>query len=97
MNNATITQMPTLCVPEKLDRKEAIDHINYLQNSILEQGQTLHDVCCKLHDMNKMALHLESLLGALVDSYDAGDQAAILHQIKQLSERCRSYKKPEVH
>lgn len=97
MNGQTITMMPTMCIPEKLNKKELVEQYKYMEGQAFKQGQALHDVCCKLHDINKMALHLESLLGALVDSYDANDQEAIAVQLKAVSERRKPYKKQEVH
>ena len=97
MNGATITQMPTMCIPEKLTHQELIEQYKYMEDTAFKQGQTLHEVCSSLHEMNKMALHLESLLFALVDSFDANDQEAISLQLKQLSDRRKSFKKTEVH
>ena len=96
MKGLTVTMLPTMCAPEKLSREQLVEQVTYLQEEIFKQGQVLHDVCCKLADMSKMAHRLDSLLGALVDSYDAGDQAAILLQIKRLSEP-RTEQKAKVH
>lgn len=95
--NQTITVMPILIEPEKLSKQELLEKCKDQQQTMILQGQTLHEVCCKLHDMNKMALHLESILGALVDSFDANDRPAIALQLRQMSDRRKSYKKPEVH
>lgn len=94
--SATITQLPTLCSPEKLSKKELIDQVNYLQEATMQQGQQLHDVNCKMAETCIIANHLASQLHALADSYDAGDQAAILLQIKNLSEQ-RIKQKAKVH
>lgn len=92
----TITMMPTLCVPEKLDKKALIDQVNYLQDAIMQQGDQLHDAKCRLAETSKLANTLADHLYKLADAYDAGDQASILLQVKHLSERRKSYKKPEV-
>lgn len=97
MNGPTITQMPTLCAPEKLDRKALIEQVNYLQEHLLKEGQMLHEVSHKLHEMIDLSHALSSHLYALCDSYDAGDQAAVLLQVKKLSERRAEFKKEKVH
>lgn len=96
MNNAIITQMPTLCVPEKLEKKELIEQVNYLQDECILTGQRLHETSCRLSDLVVMANVLASHIGALVDSYEAGDQAAILLQVKKLAES-RAAQRAKVH
>lgn len=94
--NATITQMPTLCAPEKLSKEELIKQVNYLQDAVFEQGQHLHEESSERAQACIIANHLASQLHALMDSYDAGDQAAILLQVKNLSEQ-RIKQKAKVH
>lgn len=96
MNGATITMMPTLCNPEKLSREELIKQVNYLQDVVFEQGQKLHEESSERAQACIIANHLASQLHALMDSYDAGDQAAILLQVKNLSEQ-RTKQKAKVH
>ncbi len=96
MNGATITQMPTMCVPERLSKKELVEQYKYMEETAFNQGQMLHEVNVKLGETCIIANQLASVLWALVDSYDAGDQAAILLQIKKLSEQ-RSSQKAKVH
>lgn len=97
MTHATITPMPTLCNPEKLNAKELVEHINYLQDAVLQQGQALHDTSVKLGEMCGLANTLASHLYALVDAFDEGDQKAIAVQLTMLSERRKSFKNPGVH
>ena len=97
MNNATITPMPALCNPEKLNAKELVAHINYLQDAVLQQGQAMHDTSIQLGEMCGIAKTLASHLYALVDAFDEGDQKAIAVQLTMLSERRKSFKKPGVH
>jgi hypothetical protein len=96
MSGATITQMPTLCVPEKLNKQELIDQVIYLQKAIFQQGQQLHEANSLQHQTCIIANHLASQLHALMDSFDAGDQAAILLQLKELAES-RTKRKAKVH
>ena len=97
MSGATITRMPTLCNPEKLNSKELVEHINYLQDAVLQQGSALHDTSVKLGEMCGIVNTLASHLYALVDAFDENDQEAIAVQLKMLSERRKSFKKPGVH
>lgn len=98
MNGATITMIPTLCNPEKLSKEELIEQVSYLQDAIFEQGQKLHEESSERAQACIIANHLASQLHALMDS-DAGDQAAILLQVKNLSEQRakQSKQKAKVH
>lgn len=97
MNGAIITRLPTLCNPDKLGLAELREHYKRLEGDAIDQAQQLSDACAKLHEMNVLAQNLSAILYALCDSYEAGDQAAILLQVKKLSDRRKSFKKPEVH
>lgn len=96
MNGPIVTQLPTLCAPEKLSREELIKQVNYLQDAVFEQGQHLHEEKAERSQACAIANHLAAQLHALIDSYDAGDQAAILLQVKNLSEQ-RAKQKAQVH
>lgn len=96
MNGETITMMPTMCIPEKLSKQELVEQYKHMEETAFKQGQMLHEVNCKLAETCTLANTLADHLYKLTDSYDAGDQAAILLQVKHLSERRKSYKK-EVH
>lgn len=96
MNSATITKCVTLCTPEKLSREELIAQVNYLQDAALKDFLVMSDVNSTLNEVRGVAHRLDAMLGALVDSYDAGDQAAILLQVKKLSEQ-RAARKAKVH
>lgn len=97
MNRAIITSLPTLCNPEKFDLKELREQYKLLEGDAIRQAQQLSDVCAKLHEMNVLAQDLSAIIYALCDSYEAGDQAAILLHVKKLAERRKAYKKPGVH
>ena len=97
MKGFSITRCVTLCSPEKLSREELIEQVNYLQNDALKTTMTLSEVNAKLRDMCGVANTLSAHLYALCDSYDEGDQAALLLQVKTLSERRKSFKKAKVH
>lgn len=96
MNGATITRLPTLCVPEKLSREQLVEQVNHLQDSLLMQGHKLHEESVKLAETRVIANHLATQLQVLMDSCDAGDQAAILLQVKKLAQQ-RTAKKGRVH
>ncbi|MEW6562729.1 MAG: hypothetical protein AB1400_05785 [Pseudomonadota bacterium] len=91
MNGVTVTQMPTLCAPEKLDREALIQQLNYLQDYLMDQGMTMHEVCSKLAEMNRLANNLSSLLYSLIDAYDENDQAAIEVQLRKLSDQRKQF------
>lgn len=91
MNGATVTMMPTLCVPERLDRDALIAQVNYLQDHLMDQGMTMHEVCSKLAEMNQVANRLSSLLYALIDAFDENDQAAIEVQLRKLSDQRKQF------
>lgn len=95
-NDLTITRLPTLCNPEKLTPKELREQYLRLEEDAIRQGIELSEVSAKLHQMNCLAQQLSSVLYALCDSYEAGDQAAILLQVKKLAER-RIQQKAKVH
>ncbi|MBI5626096.1 MAG: hypothetical protein HY935_02670 [Nitrosomonadales bacterium] len=97
MSGSTITRLPTLCNPDKLSVKELREQYKRLEGDAIEQGLQLSDVCAKLHEMNVLAHNLSASIYALIDSFDANDRPAIALQLRQMSDRRKSYKKPEVH
>lgn len=96
MNSLLITRVPTLCNTENMKLPELREQYKRLEGDAIDQAQQLSDVCAKLHEMNLLALNLQAHLYALCESWDAGDQAAILLQVKQLAER-RIKTKAKVH
>lgn len=97
MNGATVTQLPTLCNPDMLTHEELIEEYKYMEDAMFHQSQTLHEVSSKLHEMNTLAHNLSSIIYALCDSFDAGDQAAILLQVKKLAEQRSRHGKGKAH
>jgi len=97
MRNTIITRLPTLCNTEKFNLKELREQYDLLEGEAIRQGLELSDVCSKLHQMNVLAQNLSAILYSLCDSYEAGDQAAILLQVKKLSKNREDAKKVRVH
>jgi len=91
-----ITRLPTLVDIDKMGLKELREQYKRLEGEAIDQSQKLSDVCAKLHEMNVIAHNISSLIFALCDSYEAGDQAAILLQVKNLSDQ-RKAPKRKVH
>ncbi len=96
MSDLLITRLPTLCNAERLTPSELLQQYMRLEGEAIDQAQQLSDACAKLHQINQVAHRLNAMLSAMVDSYEAGDQAAILLQIKQLHDR-RAAQKAKVH
>lgn len=96
MKDLIITRLPPLCNTESLDLQELREQYKLLEGDALQQAKQLADVCAKLHDMNRLAHNLSATLYALFDSYEAGDQAAILLQLKQMSDLRKIFRK-KVH
>ncbi|MBA4381802.1 MAG: hypothetical protein C0406_04480 [Sideroxydans sp.] len=100
MNNLLITRLPTLVNIEGMGIKELREQYKRLEGEAIDQSQQLSQVCNKLHQMNKFADYVSSELAVLIDSYDAGDQAAILLQLKKHSEKRKDWRadqKAKVH
>ena len=97
MKDLLITRLPTLVNIDKMGLKELREQYKRLEGEAIDQSQKLSDVCAKLHEMNVIAHNISSLIFALCDSYEAGDQAAILLQVKKLHETRESSKKARVH
>lgn len=82
-----VFQLPTMCAaPETMTTDKLIAHVHYLQREILGHAELMADLMQRHHDAVGVANAVTAKLLALVDSYDAGDQAAILYQVKQLAE-----------
>lgn len=96
-NDVIITRLPTLCDPEKFNLKELREQYRLLADDAISQGHQLSDTCAMLHRTNQILEDHLITFNTLADSYDAGDQAAILLLVRRLSDRRKSYKKPEVH
>lgn len=97
MNGPIITRLPTLVNVEKMGINELREQYKLLEGDAISQAQQLSDACAALHRMNAIAHDYSITFSILCDAYETGDQAAILLKVKQLSERRKSYKKPEVH
>ena len=97
MTDSIVTQLPTLCNPDMLTHEELIEQYKYMEDATFRQSQTLHDVCEKLALMNVLAENLSTIIYTLCDSFDAGDQAAILLQVKKLAEHRSKHGKAKVH
>lgn len=82
---------------EKLDNKALAAHCTYLQEATISLAQQLSESCAKLKEMCVCASDLGAQLYALVDAFDADDQEAISVQLKQMSDRRKSFQKPGVH
>ena len=98
MNDLLITRLPTLANTENMGLKELREQYKRLEGEAIDQASQLSDVCAKLHQMNVLAHNLSAIFYALCDSYEAGDQAAILLHVKQLSaQRERNSQKAQVN
>ncbi len=97
MNDFIITRLPTLINTEKMGIKELRAQYKLLEGDAITQAQQLSDACTKLHEMNRIAHDYSITFAVLCDSYEAGDQAAILLQVRKLSEARASFKKARVH
>lgn len=67
-----------------------------MEGEAIEQAQQLSDALSALHRMNTIAHDYSVTFATLCDSYEAGDQAAILLMVKKLSEK-RIEWKAKVH
>lgn len=87
MNDLLITRLPTLVNIEKLNLTELREQYKRLEGDAIEQAQVLSDTLAALHRMNVTAHDYSITFATLCDSYEAGDQAAILLMVKTLSEK----------
>ena len=97
MKNLHITRLPTLVNVDKLTHAELRQQYQRLEGDAIDQAQQLSEVCAKLHQMNELAHNLSAVIYALCDSYDAGDQAAILLQVKKLNDTRNRANESRVH
>lgn len=88
MSDFIITRLPTLVNIDKMSLAELIQQYQILEGDAIGQAQQLSDACAKL---DTLVHNLSSMIYALIDSYDAGDQAAILLQVKKLSEQRKDF------
>lgn len=93
----TITFLPALLPLEKNSKKQLIERIRELEDVIGQLNKLQEASSGKLSEMCLCAHDLGAQLYALVDAYDCNDQAAIAVQLNAMSDRRKSYKKPEVH
>lgn len=96
MNNAIIPPMPQ-ADPAKFSKEELLKAFLLLQEVESIHSRKLREVNSKLAEMCVCAHELGAQLYALVDSFDANDQEAIAAQLKAMSERRKSFKKPGEH
>lgn len=87
MNDLTITRLPTLCNVEKLTPAELLVQYQRLEGEAIEQAQQICELKAALHRMNVTAHDYSITFATLCDSYEAGDQAAILLMVKKLSDK----------
>lgn len=80
-----ITRLPTLVNVDKLAIKELRAQYKLLESAAIGQAQQLSDACAALHRINRIAHDYSTTFSILCDSYDTGDQAAILLKVKQLA------------
>ena len=100
MNDFTITRLPTIVNIENMGLKELREHYKLLEEDSIIQAQQLSEVKAALHRMNVTAHDYSITFATLCDSYEAGDQAAILLMVKKLSEKRADFKakqKAQVH
>jgi hypothetical protein len=96
MNDLIITRLPTLVNVDKLDLAELREQYSRLEGDAIDQAQQLSDARAKLHEANQIIRDYAITFGMLCDSYEAGDQAAILLLVKRLADK-RSQAKAKVH
>jgi hypothetical protein len=96
MRDLLITACPTLVNVEKLTLSELQLQYHRLECEVIDQFTDLSETRAKLHEMRCLVHNYSSVLFALCDSFDAGDQAAILLQVRRLSER-RAEQRKKAH
>lgn len=92
MNNLLITRLPTLCNVEKLSLTELREQYKRLEGEAIDQAQQVSELKAALHRMNMTAHDYSITFATLCDSYEAGDQAAILLMVKKLSGKRTAFK-----
>lgn len=97
MNGLNSTRLSYLEEPEKLSKKELLAAFKNIEDVAMMQNQKLREVKSKLSETCTLANTLADHLWTLVDSFEENNQAAIADQLGMLSERRKSFKKPEVH
>lgn len=97
MNFPSINVMPILVEPEKLSKQELLEKCKDQQQTMILQDKAIQVACDKLAEMCQCANNLASQLYALVDAFDNNDRDAIALQLRQLSDRRKSFQKPVVH
>lgn len=87
MSEFTITRVPTIVNVEKLGVKELREQYKLLEGDAISQAQQLSDACAALHRMTLTLHDYNITFSTLCDSYEAGDQAAVLLMVKKLAEK----------
>lgn len=95
-----ITRLPTLANIEKMGLKELREQYKLLEGDAISQAQQISNACAQLVVMVQTLQDYNAIFGTLCDSYEAGDQAAILLMVKKLSEKRTDFnekQKAKVH
>lgn len=95
-----ITRLPTLVNTDKMGLNELREQYKVLEGDAISQAQQLSDALAHLVRMNQIVKDYNVTFATLCDSYEAGDQSAILLMVKNLSEKRRDFnekKKGKVH
>lgn len=100
MNDLLITRLPTLVNTDKMGINELREQYKLLEGDAFSQAQQLSDACAHLATLIATLHDYNITLAALCDSYEAGDQAAVLHMVKKLSAKRADFagkQKAKVH
>lgn len=93
-----ITRLPTLVNIEGMGIKDLREQYKLLEGDAISQAQQLDNACTQLATMIRTLRDYNITFAALCDSYEAGDQAAILLMVKKLSEKRSAFnQKAKVH
>ncbi len=87
----SITSMPILTEPENLSKAELLEKCKDQQETMILQEKALQSSIRQLGIMCTHAHSLSAQLGALVDSFDANVQEAVIQQLKTISDRRKAY------
>lgn len=98
MNKLLITRLPTLVNTDGMSIEALREQYKRLEGEAIDQAQQLSDVSAALHRMNVTAHDYSITFATLCDSYEAGDQAAVLLMVKKLADARITFKqKAQVH
>ncbi len=100
MSDLLITRLPTLVNIDTMDLSELREQYKRLEGETIDQAQQLSDACAQLATMIRTIKDYNITFATLCDSYEAGDQAALLLMAKRLSEKRAAFhakQKARVH